>query len=140
LDGNVAPAHVHAERQHAIQRVVARRDAIEHFLDNARLLVRLREHDVHGSLAPPSLAPLRPHGLHVGHPFSSRRAASAFTAASSSASPTDSKCSCATSSSTRRKWCVTNAVTAGSNVRNASTSLSAFTSSGRSDARNGARS
>ena len=53
-------------------------------------------------------------------------------AASSRRSPTASRCSCATSSSTRRKWCATSVVTVGSSVRNASTSRSAFSSSSRS--------
>ena len=33
------PPDVHAKRQHAVQQVVARRDAVEHLLDGARLLV-----------------------------------------------------------------------------------------------------
>ena len=40
---------------------------------------------------------------HVGQPVSSRRAFSALIAASSVSCPTDSRCSCATSSRTRRK-------------------------------------
>ena len=53
-------------------------------------------------------------------------------AASSVASPTASRCSCATSSSTLRKWLATSVVTVGSSVRNASTRRSAFSSSARS--------
>ena len=40
-----------------------------------------------------------------GHTTSRRRLASALAASSSAGSPTDSRCSWATSSSTRRKWC-----------------------------------
>ena len=35
-DGRAPPADVHAERQHAVEQVVARRDAVEHLLDGAR--------------------------------------------------------------------------------------------------------
>ena len=39
-DGGTPPADVHAERQHAVEEVVARRDAVEHRLDRVRLLGR----------------------------------------------------------------------------------------------------
>ena len=35
-DCGAAPADVHAEREHAVEQVVARRDAVEHLLDGAR--------------------------------------------------------------------------------------------------------
>ena len=86
----LAPADVHAERERTVQCVVARRDAIEHVFDDAGFLRRFGKHVGH-----------------VGQPVSSRRAASTLIAASSVSCPTDSRCSCATSSSTRRKWCAT---------------------------------
>ena len=93
------PADIHAEREQPVQRVVAGRDAVEHRLDDPRLVVEVGKSAaaVRTSVRSPA---------HVGQ-LSSRLAAATLTAASSVSSPTDSRCSCATSSSTRRKWCAT---------------------------------
>src|SRR5262249_30978140 len=87
-DRVLAPAAVEAEGDDAVHAVVRRRDAVEHALDRAVLLVAFGKW-----LLPPQC-----NHAHVrSQPGSSRAAASAVS------SPTASRCSCATSRSTLRK-------------------------------------
>src|SRR5262249_28581082 len=118
VDRPLAPPPVEAQRDDAVHAVVPGREAIEHLLDRVVLGVDLRARTVvseHGCVSEGRSQP----GSSLG-------------GASSLGSPTASRCSCATSSRTLRKWLATRVVTVGRSVRKAATNRSAFSASLRS--------
>src|SRR5204863_2577471 len=104
-DGAGPPPPIEAEGNDAVHAVVAGRQAVEHALDRGAFAFALR----HRAVAPEHR---RAHAM-PSQPGSPRAAASSL------GSPTASRCSCATSSSTLRKWLATKVVAVGNKVRNA---------------------